>query len=103
MGQRHHSDPMFMGGPRIQPRTDMSTFDHQQLHRDLNNFLRRQENEFGQHMRPQRGNSGRDVQENFTRNQRLDALRRFYNEFGIRHPEAARDFFFQHPNLNFCD
>jgi RHS repeat-associated protein len=99
----HHSDPIFMGGSRKQVLTEYLPPKHYHLHRLLNDFLRQQTNPRGDHMRPQRGNKGEDIRENFTREQRLDALRRFHEQYGDLFPEAARDFFNQHPHLRFCD
>jgi hypothetical protein len=70
----HHSDPKFMEGDPEQPLTKMETPEHQQLHKDLNEFLQEKTDEFGNHMRPQRGNSGAKIAENFTREERLKAL-----------------------------
>ena len=52
----------------------MPLSEHQALHRDLNAFLRQQEDEFGNHMRPQPGNSRAVIRGNFSRTERLDAL-----------------------------
>lgn len=101
--QRHHSDPVFMGGNAIQPLTPYSRNMHEQLHRDLNTFLRHEQNNLGQHMRPQSNNSGSQIRQNFSRDQRLDALRRFYNQYQQSYPQAARDFFNQHPTLKHCN
>ncbi len=95
----HHSDPVFMGGERNQVRTRMTERQHQRLHRDLNSFLFEETDALGNHMRPQRGNSGADIRANFTRDARLDALARFYRQYQARYPNAFRDFFAQHPGL----
>ena len=95
----HHSDPKFMGGNPKQPTTRMSEETHKELHKDLNNFLRQQENAAGNHMRPQRGNSARRIAENFNRHTRLNAMADFYRQYGQKYVDAARDFFAQHPNL----
>lgn len=99
----HHSDPIFMGGESKQPLTRMPREEHCRLHQLMNEFLRLQEDEFGQHMRPQSNNSGAEIRQNFTRPERLDALRRFYNQNYNQFPDAARDFFQQHPALNECE
>ena len=57
----HHSDPKFMGGNPKQPLTDVLIPDHKGLHRDLNDFLAGKTDAAGNHMRPQRGNSGRTL------------------------------------------
>jgi hypothetical protein len=99
---QHHSGPMFMGFPSNQQLTTLGQSVHQQLHRDLNNYLRTQTNDLGQHMRPQRGNSGEQIRNNFTQQERFNAMREFYNRYGDQYPWAARDFFRQFPDQNFC-
>jgi len=74
--------------------------DHRQLHKDLNDHLKTKTDEFGNHMRPQRGNSGAKIRENFTREQRLDATAEFYRKNAEKYPDAAKDFFDQHPKLS---
>jgi hypothetical protein len=69
------------------------------LARDMNIFMRQQTDEAGNHMRPQRNNSGRDIRERFPRESLLDALKRFYQQNRDKYPDAARDFFKQHPEL----
>jgi len=95
----HHSDPKFMGGDPKQPTTPMKESEHQSLHKDLNEHLRNETNDKGQHMRPQKDNSGNEIRRNFERGERLDALKRFYEGFQNKYPDAARDFFNQHPEL----
>lgn len=95
----HHSDPKFLGGAKKQPLTDLSKAEHDALHKDLNDFLRNEVDEFGNHMRAQPKNSGQVIQQNFTREERLDALRRFYSGPGAKYEAAATDFFMQHPEL----
>ena len=96
----HHSDPKFMGGDPKQALTDMPVEDHKRLHAELNQFLRKKTDEFGNHMRPQRGNSASDIQQNFSREERLNALKEFYRTFRDRFPDAAHDFFVQHPDIS---
>ena len=50
-------------------------------------------------MRPQRGNSGSDIQGNFTREERLQALAEFYKGPGAKYEKVAEDFFKLHPRL----
>jgi hypothetical protein len=95
----HHSDPKFMGGEPKQPLTDLPKSQHEQLHKDLNEFLASKKDQFGNHMRPQRGNSGAVIRRNFTRQERLNALAEFYKANLAKYPEAAADFFKQHPTL----
>ena len=63
----------------------------------MNDFLSTKTDEFGNHMRPQRGNSGARIQENFSRDQCIGALCEFYRGQGAKYEDAARDFFKQHP------
>ena len=86
-----------MGGDPKQKLTDMPVDQHKQLHKDLNDHLVQQTDEFGNHMRPQRGNSGAKIRENFTDDQRRDAMADFYNQDKSKYPDAAKDFFDQHP------
>jgi hypothetical protein len=95
----HHSDPKFMGGDSKQPVTQMPPDKHRQLHKDLNDFLRSKTDDAGRHMRPQRGNSGDDIRDAFSREDRLDALAEFYKQFASKYREAFNDFFKQHPGL----
>lgn len=88
-----------MGGDAKQPLTDVSVPGHKQLHRDMNDFLRNKTDSVGNHMRPQRGNSGARIRDNFTRQERLDALAEFYKQFRDNYPDSAVDFFKQHPGL----
>ena len=97
--QRHHSDPKFLGGNKNQPLTNLPTNSHQQLHKDLNAHLRNVSDKFGNHMRPQRGNSGAKIRANFSRQERLKATADFYRQNQNKYPEAATDFFKQHPGL----
>lgn len=51
----------------------------------------------GNHMRPQRGNSGAKIIKNFGREQCVAALCEFYRGPGAKYEGAAKDFFKQHP------
>lgn len=88
-----------MGGAPRQPLTDIPVPEHHALHRELNEFLRGKVDELGNHMRPQRGNSAVDIQQNFSRKERLAAMAEFYKKNIGKYPDAARDFFSQHPHL----
>lgn len=96
---KHHSDPVFLGGNPKQPLTILSASTHRSLHKDMNDFLRKQVDALGNHMRPQRGNSGAVIRGNFSPQARLDALANFYKQFGSKYQSAAADFFKQHPHL----
>jgi len=97
--QLHHSDPIFMGGAPDQELTPMSISRHQELHKDLNNFLVEKKNALGQHMRPQPRNSGAKIRFNFSRTQRFDAMKQFYDKNWIKYWDARWDFY-KNNNLN---
>lgn len=63
----------------------------------MDDFLRTKTDEFGNHMRPQRGNSGQRIQQIFGRDQCIAALCDFYRGPGSKYEDAAKDFFKQHP------
>ena len=93
----HHSDPKFMGGEKKQGLTEMEKGEHKQLHKDLNEHLKGIKDSRGNHMRPQKGNSGATIRKNFTREQRIQAMKDFYKGPGANYAPAAKDFFKQHP------
>ena len=97
--QLHHSDPIFMGGAPDQELTPMSISRHQELHKDLNNFLVEKKNALGQHMRPQPRNSGLQIRTNFNRTQRFEAMKQFYDKNWIKYWDARWDFY-KNNNLN---
>ena len=68
---------------------------HRQLHKDMNDYMRQQTDANGNHMRPQRGNPGARIRENFTPAQRQKAVGDFYKGPGAKYKNAARDFFEQ--------
>ena len=91
-----------MGGDPKQALTNMESTDHIDLHRDMNVFLESKTkviNEETVSMRPKRGNSGKVIRQNFTRQERLDVLAKFYLQNTDKYPEASADFFSQHPQL----
>ena len=88
-----------MGGDPRQQTTDIPESSHYGLHKDMNDHLRTKSDAAGNHMRPQRGNSGAQIRDNFTREERLDALADFYRTNKVKYPDAAKDFFHQHPEL----
>lgn len=90
---RHHSNPKFMGGDPDQSLTQMSESRHRQLHKDLNDYLYEQKNAVGNHMRPQRGNPGWKIQENFTPQQRIDVMKSFYDTYKWTYPNVRYDFY----------
>ena len=95
--EQHHSDPKFMGGDPKQPTTSIPIDTHrgagESLHNDLNDFLRGKTDAVGNHMRPQRGNSGARIRRNFTRQELLKAMTEFYKKYGNKYVDAAVDFF----------
>ena len=93
----HHSDPKFMGGEANQELTAMEKGEHKALHKDLNNHLKEVKDGKGNHMRPQKGNSGKQIQKNFSRQQRIQAMKDFYKGPGAKYTNAAKDFFKQRP------
>jgi hypothetical protein len=95
--QEHHSDPKFMGGDPNQPTTTMPVDQHQELHQDLNDFLKDYTDGKGNDMSPRRGNSGANIRENFSAKDRIKAMFDFYKEHNDKYPEAAKDFSDQHP------
>lgn len=96
--EKHHSDPKFLGGEEKQELTPMTKSEHKSLHKDLNNHLKEVKDGKGNHMSPQRGNSGKTIQKNFSRQQRIQAMKDFYKGPGAKYTNAAKDFFKQHPN-----
>ena len=93
----HHSDPKLMGGDANQKLTRMSESEHKALHKDLNEHLVKYKNEAGQHLRPQRGNSGGQIQTNFSKQERNQAMKDFYTGSGAKYKQAASDYAKQHP------
>lgn len=91
--QRHHSDPKFMGGDPNQRLTPMSKSRHSNLHRDMSEYLRQHTDANGHHMRPQSNNSGPKIRYYFSRQQRFDALKDFYDNNPIKYWDARRDFY----------
>jgi hypothetical protein len=74
--------------------------DHQDLHKELNDFLSQKDDGFGHDMWPRNGNTGDQIQENFSREELLKAMGEFYNTNWDNWPDAADDFFKQWPALD---
>ncbi|MFZ1288488.1 MAG: RHS repeat-associated core domain-containing protein [Melioribacteraceae bacterium] len=89
----HHSNPKFMGGDKNQQLTDISGSRHLKLHSEMNEYLRNQTNEFGQHMQPMSGNSGINIRQNFSSFQLRSALDGFYLRNLYKYPRTALDYF----------
>uniref|UniRef100_UPI003FD8D70F hypothetical protein n=1 Tax=Prevotella sp. TaxID=59823 RepID=UPI003FD8D70F len=90
---KHHSYPQFMGGDKNQDLTVMSEYRHKQLHKDLNDFLYKRTDEYGNHMRPQRNNDRINIQKNFNSGVRFNTMRRFYDTHPIKYWDAKYDFY----------
>ena len=91
-----------MGGDKKQKLTTLDEQVHRDLHKDLNDFLVKKTKDVrgkDVHMRPQRGNSRFEIEKNFTREERLQALAEFYKGPGAKYGDVAEDFFKQHPEL----
>ena len=91
-----------MRGDKKQKLTTLDEQTHRELHKDLNDFLVKKTKDVkgkDVHMRPQRGNSRYDIWNNFTREERLQALAEFYKGPGAKYEKVAEDFFKQHPEL----
>ena len=103
----HHSDPEFMGGDPNQPTTTMERGEHQELHKDLNEHLDNYKNTKGDKfkngnlktMKPGKVNSRRVIGGNFSGQERLKAMAKFYKGGGAKYIDAAKSFFSQHPHL----
>ena len=94
----YHSDPKFMGGDKKQKLTTLDEQTHRDLHKDLNDFLvKKTKNVQGKdvHMRPQRGNSGKTIRNNFTEKERLQALKESHKGPGAKYKKVVKDFFDQ--------
>jgi hypothetical protein len=89
---KHHSDPKFMGGDPKQKLTDLPAEQHKSLHKKLNEHLENYTDEFGNSMRPKKGNSGEKIRKNFSREERKKAMQEFYNKNKKEFPEAAKDY-----------
>jgi RHS repeat-associated protein len=99
----HHGFPRFLGGPASFPGpnggnaalVEMPRSSHVQLHNDLNDFL----DPLG--MRPTCINPGLQIQRDYTKDERMNALKDFYRGPGARYADAARHFFNNLSNPNF--
>ena len=56
-------------------------------------YLKEKKHMNGNHMRPQKGNSGKDIQRNFDRQQRIDVLKGFYNKYPLKYWDPKLDFY----------
>ena len=91
--QRHHTEPIFIGGDPKQRLTPMSVSRHKDLHQDMYRHLEQHTDANGNHMRPLPNNSGADIRLHFPKSQRFDALKRFYDNYPIKYWDARRGFY----------
>ena len=94
--QRHHSFPKALGGEVNQKLTPMSTSRHQNLHKEMNQYLKTQTTEIDGKvfdMYPRRGNSGRAVRSHFMDPQRFNAVKSFYDRHYIKYFDARYDYY----------
>ena len=103
--EKHHSDPEFLGGDPKQQTTEMTRTEHHELHNDLNKHLDNYQNTKGatykngnlKTMRSGPGNSRSRIGNNFSRGERIQAMKDFYKGAGAKYNKAAEHFFKQHP------
>jgi len=88
--EAHHVHPKALGGQNG-PTVPLEQKVHKELHRRLSRFLNKIEKD-GCSMLPKRGNPGADVRANFSPEEILRALRRFYNQNKKAFPEARKAF-----------
>lgn len=88
---KHHSCPKFLCGENDHT-IEIPEQMHKDLHRDLNDFLEKKTDDLGESMRPKRGNSGQDIRERFSPQERYDAIRDFYEENKNKYPEVHEHF-----------
>lgn len=91
--QQHHSFPKFLGGDVNQKTTSLTESKHQDLHKDLNQYLKKQINEKGFDMYPRRGNPGIQIRNNFNDIERFNAIKRFYDLHPIEYWKPRWDFY----------
>jgi RHS repeat-associated protein len=94
----HHSDPKYLGGDAKQKLTDLPAGEHRGLHGDMNKHFKELREKGGPNLVPSRVNPGRKIRENVPREERVKALKEFYEKYGPKYPEAAKDFKAQHPD-----
>jgi hypothetical protein len=82
-----------MGGDKDQKLTRMSTSRHKNLHKEMNDFLKEQTNVNGNNMYPKKGNSGHNIQNNFSTMERMNALKTFYDSHTVKYFDARYDFY----------
>ena len=93
--QKHHSYPKFMGGEDKQSLSPINQSRHQDLHQDLNNYLRNLDIERGDglRMQPVRGNPGFIIQENFSPDIRFNTIKGFYDSYPFKYFDIRRKFY----------
>lgn len=92
----HHSFPKSLGGAVDQELTPMSASRHQDLHRELNQYLKTQTTEKDGktvNMYPRKGYDGNAVRKNFSASQRYNAVKSFYDMYPIKYYDARFQFY----------
>ena len=92
---RHHPHPVFMGGKNNQPLSPMNKSRHQDLHKDLYNYLRNYDIERGDGLKmiPTRGNSSIEIQNNFSPELRFNTIKNFYDTYPYKYFDIRRAFY----------
>lgn len=96
--EKHHSWPKFLGGKNKQELIKWTREKHREFHNELNKFLRKIVDKKGNTMEPKRGNSGRKIRRNFSSDEIVDTLKKFYEKTGDKYKEAKEQFLKQLDN-----
>ncbi|TGX79430.1 hypothetical protein E5358_14905, partial [Palleniella muris] len=92
--QNHHSFPKFAGGTDEQVLTPVPESLHREMHKEMNQYLYEMRTSDGlHHMRPQRGNSGSIIQNQFSTGQRFSAMKNFYDLHPFKYAHTRYDFY----------
>ena len=89
----HHSFPKFLGGDTKQELTPMSMKRHIRYHKEFNEYLLDQTDNYGNNMRPVKGNSGKVIKKNFDFHIRMGVTQQFYDMHPYRYWDARLDFY----------
>lgn len=89
----HHSFPKFLGGDTKQELTPMSMKRHIRYHKEFNEYLLDQTDNYGNNMRPVKGNSGKVIKKNFDFHIRMGVTQQFYDMHPYRYWDARFDFY----------
>lgn len=96
----HHPNPKFLGGSKNQKLTRMTITRHRRLHRVLNKHLFNITDGKGHHMRPQRGNNGKEIIKNFEYDIRINTMKEFYDSHPFEFWDVRFDFYRENNMLN---